>query len=1182
MLCRQGLKNENNCAKASLRLFVAAMFAVLTCCAEASYGDVQSEGSKANPGKSSEQNEKLIELFQRAENLKNQGAYAELASKLHSRRTLIEKAKAGTSEMLERWIKDKEIIKESDALVRQGKYAKAVDKVKRRWEQRRQDKRLDGDLGIALIRASLSAVVIEDRPVLSRKEMKPILDEIIERDPMQVEAAVIRAWMIDASSSEEHLRLESRPSIIERNQRLLPIRQSLLEDETAPEPQEVKSRKPPRGPRKQTGANAQKTEGGKDWPSSKAGVPEDLSRFVQSVTAYSLGISRKPVFNEMELCDDFFNRSLLLTDRSGTEFYFDKGRLWQRTLTSNGFQWRLLEKKQKGNRWDAYDLFVVRWAGKDVEAGPQKQLYNMLTSKALIRNGDLGRMGEYSLYIYDSSPVFRSHLDSLDMYVCNKNTVRLGWKKQTVTPVGDLMPPRERPLPTRAPKERRDEGRNPWERRTTAPMEKRDEVGGRRSGRESLIRPLIEKENEGKVLVFTARELARLTPISGFPTIAAAAADNIFDLVPIFGILDKTPGSVRIDFYQDDEGNRYLLDSRQQKIFFTDSYMLEMRTPGHEPGDAPEGVLIRPTWFSHFEKDLEHAAPIVKWARKLEPGPPELEALIADIEQYGHRRKSIDDLLFDAVFKKRAAIAISKRLRTRESEMVRQTHQENIRLARDYFISIPFGFDPRGRLFIYSSTGQSGKAGLRPGGKTMNSNSRRPTGVAQKVKANELVFLDEDGTHIERQFYLSEDLGKLEKDMIGDFITPSYDAVPNPLTARYLDDSDNRSKQWSLGTMLQKARTALKNGNLHIAATLYREMPDLNITFPEVSTLTAPSSDDIKNIADALQGAVLSGASKVQCKLEFASVLARMGHPKEAQEMGWGAKAYWELALIPIVKETERYAVSYGYKVPDSLSQAASQATKLLASIPATKTEVDGWPERSIVFKPSELTGITDSGKIDQELVSFYKSRPSLKEYLKAKKWLKEKHPKLSLRNPINEFEGWVFSWKPLVLSNSEIKTLTPFTENTGLCDQWNRVLYEVETRPGRYESARTCLLQAAYHERNAALKNAFESLDYLTHSINAIAMLWLATASESYIYGPVRFGVDFVNVTIDELNQFIQPRMLVKLPKSTVDNFLNPIFGIQETTLRLLKSDRYISERFFWFEYANLDDKISLNLDHR
>lgn len=1168
---------KNNFAKALLGLFAVGICATLAFSIEAAYGDVKSDGPKTKAGKLSDEDEKLVGLFQKAEDLKKQGEYAELASRLNSRRTLIEEAKAGTSETLERWIKDKEIIKESDALVRQGRYSNAVDKVKQRWEQRYQDKRLNGDLGVALMRASLSAVVIEDRPVLSREEMKRILDEIIKRDPMQVEAAVIRAWMIDASPSEEYLRLESRASIIERNQRLLPIRQSFFEDEVRPEGEKEDGG----SGKKKSGANAEETESAEDWPGSKAGVPKDLSRFVQSVISYSLGISRKPVFDETELCDDFFNRSLLLADRSGTEFYFNKGRLWQRALTSSGFQWRLLEKKQKGNRWDAYDLFIVRWAGKDVAVETQKQLYNILASKARIKGGDLGRMGEYSLDIYDSSAVFRPHLDTLDMYVCNKNTVRLGWKKQTVTPIGDLTPLRDRPLRDRPLRDRpgreRDEGRNPWERRPTGQPEMRDEVRDRWSGRESRIRPLIEKANEGKVLVFTDRELLRLIPISGFPTIAAAAADNMFNLVPIFGILDKAARSVKIDFYEDEEGNKYLLDNRQQKIFFTDSYMLELRTPGYTGGDVPKGVLIRPTWFSHFEKGLEHLSPIVKWARQSEPRAAALEGLITDIEQYGRRRQSIDDLLFDAVFKKRAAISISKRVKGRETETIRQTHQENIRVARDYFISIPFGFDPRGRLFIYSAADQVSEGAVPAGGPMMGSNPRPTTEAAQEAKSGGLVFLDEDGTHIERQFYLSEDLGKLEKDMIGDFIIPSYDAVPNPLTARYLGDSDNQSEEWSLDTMLQKARTALKNGNLHIAATLYREMPDLNITFPEVSTLTAPSSEDIKNISEQMQGAVTLGASKVQGKLEFGSVLARMGHPKEAQEMCWGARAYWELALIPIVREMERYAVSYGYKVPDSLTQIVSLVTKMLATIPATTIGADDRRKSAAVFKPSELAGIKDSSKMDQKLVGFYKSRPPMGEYLRAKRWLKENHPKLLLRNPINEFEGWVLSWKPLVLSEGEIKTLTAFVENTGLCKQWNRVLYEMETRPGRYESARTCLLQAAYHERNAALKNEFESLDYLTHSVNAIAMLWLATASESYIYGPVRFGVDFVNVTIDELNQFIQPRMLVRLPKATVDDFLNPIFGIQETTLRLLKSDRYISERFFWFEYANLDNKISL-----
>jgi hypothetical protein len=1175
MLCKRQPANGSNYRKPFSTLLIAAVLLTLVLGAEKACAVTKSSRAKGGPRKSSDPAKSLVQLLENAKGLRSQDDYAKLASALHKRRTLIKNAKAGASELLDIWIEDGRLIAEADAAVQKGQYKQAVDLLESRWKQRSQANPLNGDLGIALIRASLAAVVIEDRPVLSREQMKPILDEIIERDPTQVEAAVIRAWMIDADPSEEYLRLESRPSIIERNRRLLPLKQSFLADKKEVKEQDEETGTGSRNDRGGRGGRGRPrtdpTEEPQAWPASEAGVPETLSRFVQSVIAYCLGMSRTPVFDEIELCDDFFGRSLLLTDSSGTKYYFYQGSLWQNAVTSEGFQWRYLVKKQKGNKWNAYDLFVVRWAGKDVQLAEHEQLYNLLASRDPIKNGDLGRMGAHSLAVYDSSSIFVSDLYSLDIYVCNVSAIRAAWKGQKVAAIGE--PQTGFGAPGRSIRGRRDTGRNLRDTRTREPIDSGGSGRTRLSTRESKIRPLIEKNQEGRVLVFTERELLRLESKAfetEFPTIAEMTSTNLLDLTPIFAILDKTPGSIAIDFYHDDQGNRYLLNSRQQKVFFPDFYMLEMRTGGYERGSVPRGVLIRPTWFSHFEKELEDLSRVLKWAQKssqaqptseserrpaperrapaqgratTDQSPAALAALIQDIETYGLPRKSVDDLLFNAVFKKKRAISLSKRIDVLERETVMQTHRENIRQARDYFVRIPFGFDPRGRLFIYTD-------------------------------ANDLVFLDQDGAEVERQFYLPDDLSRLRENMIADFIIPSYEAVPNPLlAASHLPD---REGQWDLMTMRQKAQAAFKSGNLHLAATLYRDMPALDIGFPEVSTLQSPSSEDIKNVAGQMQQAILAAAMKVQCKLEFASILALMGRGEAATHMMQGARAYWELALTPIVKELERYAVSYGYKISDELTQVTSGLTKMLAVVPLAGIESPRQSQSSAVFDPEAFAGVHLPDAIQQKLMSFYEGRPALQEYLKAKQWLKSNHRKLLLRNPANEFEGWAFSWRPLVVSNGQMKNLDRFGQDEPLSKLWNQLLYDVETAGGSYMPARNSLLKAAYHQRDAAANAGFESLDYLAHSVNAIAMLWLATASELYTHGPVRFGTDFVNVTTDELDQFIKPRMLVKLPQSTVNYHLNPILGMQETTLRLLAADRYMAERFFWFEYADLDKRLS------
>jgi hypothetical protein len=1155
----------------------------------------------------------LATLFQEAWQAKKQDNYAKLGAMLHHRRGVIKKTKVGDSNVPQEWVDDEKYLTNCQILIRQGKYMEAVELIQPRWEQRRGDELLNGDLGMALVQASLSAVVIDDQPVLGREQMKQILDMVIDRDPMQIEADVVRAWMIDANQDEEFLRLESRPSIIERNRRLLPIQQSLdadlgREDQTAAaQPESVRPNfipgmppgmYPGMPPGMYPGVGRAATPAG--WPQSKSGVPESISRFLFSVISYSLGISRDPVFDEVARCKEFFNSEyFLMTDRSGYTYAYIKGHLWQQMQASGRSQWRFLDKPNKQGPWQASSLYLFRWSGKEEEiekyfvqegglagagggsgfprqynsnsrqsstglggqddqqpASGLRNLYNLLRDRQPIANGDLGQIGEYTLTIYDSSPVFVEHLLTIPIHVSPVTTFKSAWRRQKTMALG--------------------------------------------------------ANEEGKYLVFSYAQLSTLKSLQGPLTQQQSQSREYaskFDMVPLFCVLEKEKGSVEINFYRDDQGERYLISDKGQKIYFTDSDMLELRTPGFQPGKPYKGRLIRPMSFSRYDDDLDSAKRMLKWACDTQSAA--LSELIGDIEKNGRRGKTVDELLFDAVFLGKTAIS-TDRSQDQNWQQTLWDHKLHIENAKEFFVSTPYGFDPRGRLFIWQNLGGSsgnpwGAGGL-PGMPSAMRNAMMPMGgpgmpagrrgmpmggpMSRSIIGGEtgnepssLIFLDENG-EIVSQFYDDSQLDSLKAGQQSDFLVPSDQTVPSPFIGI--------SSQWQPETMRQKAQQADAKGNLHLAATLYREMPPLDFVFTSIPT-GVPSSSEIKAMISEMESAIQNAVNKLQIKIEFAKVLEKMGRSDQANEMQWGVKASWKLAVKPLLEEFERFAVSYGYIVSDGFLQKQAVVTQLLANIPPTedtaKEQSQSFMARlikgiktmeqpsqkssdpvdtNIKFNLTDFEPVDGIDQIDKRLTQFYQGKPSITEYLKAKQWLREQHPTLLMRSPDNEFESMIFSWKPLEISAGEIGHLDSLAKPSEEFSQlWNEVLYKVETK--QYGLARLSLFEAAYHQRNAAAQNKPESLDYLVRSANAIAMLWLATGSESFLYGPVRFGTDFVKITDNELKDFIQPRMAVKLSGEQVDYYLRPIRNITDTVTRLSESDEYLNRRFFWFEYVQL-----------
>jgi len=1155
----------------------------------------------------------LNDITQQAVAAKAGADYAQLASLLNIRRELIKTLKTEAdnagSDLLSQWADDEQVIANADAKVRKGQYQQAVDILQPRWLQRQSASPLNGDLGMALLRASLCAVVIDDKPILSRQQMQKTLDDILAGDPMQVEAVVVRAWMIDADPENEFLRLESRSSIIQRNQLLLPMQQSLQADLGMTD-NSVVAGDPTfaDGPRQMTRSPGRLGPGQSQqaqWSASKAGMPESMSRFLLSVTSYSLGISRNPVFEEMKRCQEFFGRNVLqMTDRDANEYCLLNGQLWQRWQNMGRPQWRLLDKPLN-KPWQGYSLYVFRWNGQDVQAtagasgqtnadlggrnssygampgraaarlpvrgdssqeSPQEtgNLYDLLRDKEPMEKGSLGQIGEYCLAIYDSSDVLTKDLEAMVILKGQVSVFKSAWKRQSSS--------------------------------------------------------LDNKVDEGKYLIFPETQMERMETIQGQITYDTSGKVT---LIPLFGVLEKEKkeDTVKVSFFVDDKGAKFLLDDNQQKIYFTDSDILEIHTPGFKPGKPYKGRLLRPMWFSHFSNDLSDAGRLLKWARRSSDARASkmLGPLIKDVEKSGQRGKSIDDLLFDAVFRDKTVIAVD---RSQNQYQAIWDYQDHVRDAKQFFVSASYGFDPRARLLIWQDQNQ-GKTISRPiPGRNNPYGTGQPGQPASKndgefTFTGSLVFLDENGEVVPNQFYESAELADLRTGQIMDFMTPSYEAIPNPLigldgpppgkqqtaaggiygSEPVKDPTKPDDSTW-LGFMFITAHKALMAGDLHLAATMLREMPPMEVTFPRVTTAQTPGSDDIKLMVAGMEQAILSAMMKLQAKLVFAGILDEMGRTSQANEMRWGAKASWTLAVEPLLEELTRFATSYGYSVSEQFLKVRNQVTTSFASIPAASASQNegskGFmadllagikamgqnPTSSTTaknvggkFEPEKLADLLQAdSQLDKWFADFYSGKPAESEYIKAKQWLRQNRPELLLRNPANEFESMLFGYKPLIYANGTIERLRHFAEpSDGIASQWNGVLYAVETE--QYSLARIRLLELAYHQRDAAKNYAPESLDYLIPSVNAIAMLWLATGSESFLYGPVRFGTDFAEVTINELEDFIKRRMYVLLPQNDVNSYLQPIYNIRNTTNRLLTSDKYLSERFFWFEYTQLAD---------
>ncbi len=131
---------------------------------------------------------------------------------------------AGLTQDEKSWIEDYKAYQQAEILIQNLQYKKAYDLCKERWLRFAKAKAgapAYGDLVMKMVEAAMASMVIQEEPIAPFDDLKKTLIETVDRDPCQVEAQVVLAYLERPEPREAFTRAEVRSSLTNRNQRLL-------------------------------------------------------------------------------------------------------------------------------------------------------------------------------------------------------------------------------------------------------------------------------------------------------------------------------------------------------------------------------------------------------------------------------------------------------------------------------------------------------------------------------------------------------------------------------------------------------------------------------------------------------------------------------------------------------------------------------------------------------------------------------------------------------------------------------------------------------------------------------------------------------------------------------------------------------------------------------------------------
>jgi hypothetical protein len=382
--------------------------------------------------------------------------------------------------------------------------------------------------------------------------------------------------------------------------------------------------------------------------------------------------------------------------------------------------------------------------------------------------------------------------------------------------------------------------------------------------------------------------------------------------------------------------------------------------------------------------------------------------------------------------------------------------------------------------------------------------------------------------------------------------------------------------------MLTRAKEAERAGDLHLAATLFREMPCPYFDFRTADRSKVLNQQELDALMQSTKRGVGFGIHRLESRGGVAKLLERTQRKELAGDLALTARAEWQVGALPLIRQICGYAKSYNYSMTaefrtalDKLEQLAAQevpeANDPALFEPPKEGGKANWDETAAAKAMTEK-------QLEVHLDRFYDSRPAFAEYLKAKQWLVANRPELLFRKPkVKEPQArWLGNVQPCIAKGNAVRRLTPlevFDPNCGedVAKLWRKALFLSETRDQAVPEVRRLMLQCVLWSFAQMQREKELSAGNLACRLNSIAALWLAAAGDGAVPGPVRLDEPVLTTTARELSQFLEPQLLLlgQMQRRDVNLVLEPlrnmIFSLQGRRL----AEAYYDMRFPWFEYS-------------
>jgi hypothetical protein len=328
------------------------------------------------------------DIFRQIAEAAKRQEYMRLMSLQDTRKAFITAAPSGVSLELDLWKKDQDVILRANDLTKKTDYSQAIGLLQGQWQQRHTASKLDGDIGIALVRIAIGQQSMEDHWGLDKPVLRDVLTEVQAKDPVHVEALVLLAYMADPDPQEELLRLDSRTTMQQRKNTPLLTLSSAFEN---------------------------------------SGTSSELGREILAASKSLLGTARETAGQEFKFWTTMLTQPTgELYDAQMRQYTVCGGCLWRKGTTDDSFGWELMTPKPSGALWECWKITIV-------VSSPQAQTE---IAKRLANTGPIATLpplNGQTLNVYSSRQVSPSELlqFKIPLYKIPLDYINKGFQRST-------------------------------------------------------------------------------------------------------------------------------------------------------------------------------------------------------------------------------------------------------------------------------------------------------------------------------------------------------------------------------------------------------------------------------------------------------------------------------------------------------------------------------------------------------------------------------------------------------------------------------------------------------------------------------------------------------------------------------------------------------------------------------